>query len=564
MNVEIMKKETTAQCLIRVLTVNGVDRAFCVPGESYLPVLDALYDAKEQIELITCRQESGAGNMAEAYGKLTGKAGICFVTRGPGAANASVAVHTAFQDSTPMILFIGQVARNHSDREAFQEIDYRQMFGSVAKWVARIDHGGRLAEYVSRAFHVALSGRPGPVVLALPEDMLKDEIPRVEILPAHNVEACISPDDLKTLHDALSTAQRPLVILGGSGWDRQSVNNVQDFIQKNQLPVAVAFRCQDLFDNRLDNYLGDVGIGLNPDLGDRIKSADLILCIGPRLGEITTGGYRLFDPPFPAQKIIMIHSGAEESGHVYRPFMAINSSMKNIARALGSLPVIPSPPWTGFCASGRTAFLDWNRPRPTVGAVDIGALYHHLRDHMPDDAILTNGAGNYSIWLHRFMVYKYFRSQLAPTSGAMGYGLPAAIAAKLTCPGRPVVCFTGDGDFMMTAQELATISHHQVNIIILLFNNSMYGTIRMHQERNFADRVIATDLTNPDFAAFAQSFGLNGVTVRKSADFAPAFQAALRANKTTLIEIIVDSEALTPTATLNQIRTNTLERQEKS
>ena len=559
-----MKKETAARCLVRILVENHVEKAFCVPGESYLPVLDALYDAKDRIDLITCRQESGAGNMAEASGKLTGRPGICFVTRGPGAANAAVAVHTAFQDSTPMILFIGQVARNHTDREAFQEVDYRQMFGPLAKWVAQIDTGARMAEYVTRAFHVALSGRPGPVVLALPEDMLKDDIPCAGILPARAAHACISPDDLKTLHDALCAAKKPLLLLGGSGWDKESVNNVQNFIQKNHLPVAVSFRCQDLVDNRLDNYIGDVGIGLNPALANRIKSADLILCIGPRLGEITTGGYRLFDIPFPDQKIIMIHNGAEDSGHVHRPFMAINSSMANIARALCGLPEIPSPSWTADLAAARASYLDWNRPLPTVGDVDIGAVYDHLRRDMPDEAILTNGAGNFSIWLHRFMVYKKYRSQLAPTSGAMGYGLPAAIAAKLTCPDRPVVCFTGDGDFMMTSQEMATLSHHGVNIIILLFNNGMYGTIRMHQERHFTGRVIGTDLTNPDFAALARSFSLHGVTVRKTADFAPAFTQALQADKATLIEIMVDAEALTPAATLEQIRTATITQQEKS
>ncbi len=546
-----MKNETAAGCLVRILVKNGVEKAFCVPGESYLSVLDALYGAQEQIELITCRQEGGAGNMAEAHGKLTGRPGICFVTRGPGATNASIAVHTAFQDSTPMILFIGQVARNQYDREAFQEVDYRQMFGPLAKWVGQIDRADRMVEYVTRAFHVAMSGRPGPVVLALPEDMLTDEITCEEIEPAHVAEAYISPDDLKDIHHELSQARRPLVLLGGSGWDSKSVNNVREFIQKNDLPVAVSFRCQDLFDNRLENYIGDVGIGINPALAERVRSADMILCLGPRLGEITTGGYSLFDIPRPGQKLIMVHSGAEELGHVYRPHKAINSSMRNIARALSALDALSSAEWAEWRDKARTDYLDWHRPLPTAGDMDMGAIYDHLRAVMPDDAILTNGAGNYTVWLHRFMTYKKFRSQLAPTSGAMGYGLPAAIAAKVTHPERPVVCFAGDGCFMMTAQELATAAHHKTKLVILLFNNSIYGTIRMHQEKNHPDRVIATELTNPDFAAFARSFGINGVTVRKTPEFAPAFDKAMQSDKTTLIEIIIDKQILTPTMTLN-------------
>lgn len=549
-------KETAAQCLVRLLKVNNTEKAFCVPGESYLSVLDALYEVRDSLELITCRQEGGASNMAEAYGKLTGRPGICFVTRGPGATNASIGVHTAFQDSTPMILFIGQVARNQHDREAFQEVDYRQMFGPLCKWVAQIDRADRVAEYVTRAFAMAQSGRPGPVVLALPEDMLRDKIPIKEILPAHGTEAAPFDTDLQQLHMELSKAKSPLILLGGSGWNEESVNNVQEFITKNDLPVAASFRCQDLCNNRLENYIGDVGIGINPKLSQRIKSSDLIICMGPRLGEMTTSGYQLFDIPFPKQKIIMIHSGAEELGHVYRPYMAINSSMRHMARALAKLPAIKNIPWSNWRADARVDYLDWNTPLPTVGDVDIGAIYDHLREKMPEEAILTNGAGNYAIWLHRFMPYKKFRSQLAPTSGAMGYGLPAAISAKITCPDRPVICFAGDGCFMMTVQELATARHHNANIVILLFNNGMYGTIRMHQERNYPDRVMATYLTNPDFAALARAYGVNGVKVTKTAEFAPAFETALAANTTTLIEIMVDSQALTPAMTLDQIKEN--------
>jgi len=551
---KMTKQETAAQCLVRLLAENGVEKAFCVPGESYLAVLDALYDARDRIELVTCRQEGGASNMADAYGKLTGKPGICFVTRGPGATNASIGVHTAFQDSTPMILFIGQVARDQFDREAFQEVDYRQMFAPLCKWVAQIESGERMAEYVTRAFHVARSGRPGPVVLALPEDMLLDEIPRREIVAARPAHAAPSAEDMAELRAALKQARQPLVLLGGSGWDEAAVEQTRKFIERNDLPAAAAFRCQDLFDNRLDNYIGDVGIGINPKLAERIKSSDLILSLGPRLGEMTTSGYQLFDIPFPKQKIIMVHSGAEELGHVYRPYKAINSSMQNIAGALAELPAVEKPAWAAWRIAARADYLAWSRPPATVGDVDLGAVYAYLQDHMPTDAILTNGAGNYAIWLHRFMRYGAYRSQLAPTSGAMGYGLPAAVAAKVTRPERPVVCFAGDGCFMMNGQELATAMRHQAHIVILLFNNSMYGTIRMHQEKNYAARVIATDLTNPDFAAYARAFGAHGVRVEKTAEFAPAFEQALRADKTTLIEVMVDPQALTPAATLDQIR----------
>ncbi|WP_165777033.1 thiamine pyrophosphate-binding protein [Paremcibacter congregatus] len=549
-----MTTETAAECLVRALRINQVEKAFCVPGESYLAVLDALHDVADKLELITCRQEGGAANMADAYGKLTGKPGICFVTRGPGATNASIGVHTAFQDSTPMILFIGQVARDQFDREAFQEVDYRQMFGPLAKWVAQIESADRMAEYVTRAFHVAQSGRPGPVVLALPEDMLVDEIPVREILAAQPAHAAPSADDMAELHIALRQAKQPLVILGGSGWDVEAVNRIEDFLKKNDLPAGASFRCQDLCDNRLENYIGDVGIGINPKLAERVRNADLILCLGPRLGEMTSSGYTLFEVPFPRQKNFMVHSGAEELGHVYRTTKSINSSMKNIAKALAALPAVEAPVWADWRKQARADYVAWNTPLPTVGAVDVGAVYDHLRAVMPENAIFTNGAGNYAIWLHRFMPYKTFRSQLAPTSGAMGYGLPAAVAAKIACPDRPVVCFAGDGCFMMNGQELATAMHHKAKIIILLFNNSMYGTIRMHQEKNYTDRVVATELTNPDFAAYARAFGAHGVTVNKTEDFAPAFAEALAADTTTLIEIKVDRQALTPAATLDQIK----------
>ena len=549
-------KNTAAKCLVQTLVTNGTKRAFCVPGESYLSVLDALYDVSDQIELITCRQEGGAAYMAEASGKLTGEPGICFVTRGPGATNASIGVHTAQQDSTPMILFIGQVPRNQLDREAFQEVDYVKMFDPLCKWVAQINNADRIAEYVTRAFHIAKSGRPGPVVLSLPVDMLIEEIDIPELLPAHTVGADAPTDRWKKLEEDLKIAERPLIILGGTIWDDQAVKNIRVFAEQNNLPVACAYRYQDLFDNRHPNYCGDIGIGLDPNLLERINNSDLIINIGARLGGLTTSGYSLFEVPFPKQKIVMIHSDADELGHVYRPYMAINASVKNAAKALSKISSTQSNNWPNWCPQANADYKRWNTPLKSVGDVDLGKVYDHLRENMPENAILTNGAGNYSFWLHRFMQYRKFKSQLAPTSGAMGYGLPAAVAAKATHRDRPVVCFAGDGCYMMNGQELATAMQYELPIVILLFNNNMYGTIRAHQERNFAHRVSGTDLINPDFTALAIAYGANGVKVSKTEEFGPAFDSALKADKATLIEITIDPQALTPAKTLSEIRDN--------
>ncbi|WP_417316816.1 thiamine pyrophosphate-binding protein [Emcibacter sp.] len=555
------KNTQAAQSLVECLVANGADTAFCVPGESYLAVLDALYDVREKIKLITCRQEGGTSTMAEAYGKLTGRPGICFVTRGPGATNASIGVHTAFQDSSPMIMFIGQVARDQYDREAFQEVDYRQMFGPLAKWVAEIREADRIPEYVNRAFHVAQSGRPGPVVLALPEDMLVEALPANHVTPLPATPPKAAPDQttLDKLAEELARAERPVMILGGQGWTSEAVKDIQQFAEKHNLPTGCAFRFQDLFDNNHPNYMGDVGIGINPKLFKRVQDADLILNVGARLGEMTSSGYSLLDIPFPKQKLVMVHTGAEETGHVYRAHLSFTCSLPEMARALKKLPAENTGRRTEYVADARADYESWNNPLGDLkgsktGDVHLGEIYSYLNKAMPKDAILTNGAGNYAIWLHRFFRYSTFRSQLAPTSGAMGYALPAALAAKITAPDRPVVCFTGDGDFMMTCQELATAAHHNVPVTILLFNNGMYGTIRMHQERTYPDRVSATALTNPDFAALAQAYGLNGVKVTKTSEFAPAFETALGADKTTVIEIIVDPQALTPAATLDDIR----------
>lgn len=546
---------TAAQALVQTLIANGSDKAFCVPGESYLAVLDALHDVQNELQLITCRQEGGAANMAEAYGKLTGRPGICFVTRGPGATNASIGVHTAFQDSTPMILFIGQVARGQCDREAFQEVDYRQMFGTLAKWVAQIDRPERVVEYVTRAFHVATSGRPGPVVLALPEDMLCEKIVDPNgILPAHRVAASPSQHDMGELQQLLQQASKPMVILGGSGWSKHATQNIRQFIETHNLPVSCAFRFQDLYDNRLPNYVGDVGIATNPKLAARIKEADVIISVGARLGEMTSSGYSLFGIPFPQQKLVMIHSGAEETGHVYRAHLAINAGMPEAAAALAALPAVNGGKHQVWLQQARAEYETWHTPLATQGTVNLGALYTQLRERLPEDAILCNGAGNYATWLHRFVPYKTFKSQLAPTSGAMGYGLPAAVAAKAVHPDRPVVCFAGDGCFLMNGQELSTAVANNLPIIVLVFNNGMYGTIRMHQERHYTERVIGTNLFNPDFSALARAYGANGETVSLTEQFAPAFETALKADKPTLIEIQVDAETLTPVATLSDIR----------
>jgi len=543
---------TGAELLVDALSTNNVDMAFGVPGESYLAVLDALY-ASNGIDMITCRQEGGAAMMADAYGKLTGRPGICFVTRAPGATNASAGVHIAYQDSTPMILFIGQVARSMMDREAFQEIDYRRMFGEMSKWTAEINDPARVPEYISHAFHVALSGRPGPVVLALPEDMLCERAIPSEISPAAKIEAHPGTDDLAKFRDLLATAERPIAILGGSGWDERACAEFKGFAEANQLPVACAFRFQHLFDNSHDLYAGDVGIGINPKLRELVQGSDVVLALGPRLGEMTTGGYTLFDIPTPKQKLIHVHAGAEELGRVYQPTLAINSSPRAFTKALAEMGHV-STDSADRAQQARTNYLAWTEPTASPGDVNLSEIMVWLRDNLPADAIVTNGAGNYSAWLHRFYRYRGFGSGLAPTSGSMGYGTPAAVAAKRVHPDRTVVAFAGDGCFLMNGQELATAVQFDIRVIIIVVNNSMFGTIRMHQEREYPDRVIATELKNPDFAALANAYGAHGEVVERTEDFAAAFGRALDAGKPALIELKTDAEAITPSTTLTAIR----------
>lgn len=546
---------TGARLLVDALLTHGVERVFSVPGESFLAVLDSLHDETERIQTIVCRHEAAAANMAEAVGKLTGRPGIALVTRGPGATHASIGVHTAFQDSTPMILLIGQCAREHLDREAFQEIDYRRMFGQMAKWVAQIDDPRRIPEYLSHAFHTATSGRPGPVVLSLPEDVLSDACPVVPGVPAyHRVAASPSAAQIEQLRQLLEAAKRPMVIAGGSGWTPAACADLQRFIENWQLPVGLAFRFQDTLDNDHPNYAGDVGLGINPALAERIRDADLLLALGPRLGESTTGGYTLLDIPKTKQTLVHVHQGADELGRVYAADLPIVSGMPELAAMLAALQPAGQPAWAGAADAAHRAYLEWRTPRPIPGDVQMGEVIQQLRAHLPADAIVTNGAGNYATWLHRHFSYRHFRSQLAPTSGAMGYGVPAAIAAKSLYPQRAVVALAGDGCFMMSAQELATAIHYDLHVLFIVVNNSQFGTIRMHQERHYPNRVHGTGVTNPDFAAFARSFGAHGETVERTEDFLPALERAIAAKRAAVIEIRMPQEASTPGATLEQIR----------
>ena len=546
--------QTGARLLVETLVANGVDRAFCVPGESYLAVLDAMVDAPG-IDLVICRQEGGAAIMADADGKMTGKPGICFVTRGPGATNASAGVHIAFQDSTPMILFIGQVARHQVEREAFQEIDYRRMFGQMAKWVAQIEDPARVPEYVSHAFHTAMSGRPGPVVLALPEDMLTEEVMEQVAIPgpAHVVQAHPGPDAMADLRAMMETAERPLMILGGGSWTEQASQDIRAFAEANNLPTSVSFRRQDLLPNDHPLYAGDVGIGINPKLAERVRTSDLILAVGPRLGEMTTGGYSLFDIPVPKQRLVHVHPGAEELGRVYRAELAMNSGMPGFAAAAKAMAPVTGR-WDNWAGTAHDEYLAWTEPPETPGDVQMGEVIAWLRDELAADAMICNGAGNYTAWVHRFYRYRGYATQLAPTSGSMGYGVPAAVAAKLRHPERDVVCFAGDGCFLMTGQEMATAKQYGANVIFIVVNNGMYGTIRMHQEREYPSRVSGTQLVNPDFAALAKAYGATGEVVTETAQFAAAFARAKAADSPALIELRTDPEAITPTATLSGLR----------
>lgn len=551
--------------LVEALIAQGIDTAFGVPGESYLAVLDGFHEHRERIRFVACRQEGGAAFMAEAQGKLTGRPGICFVTRGPGATNASIGVHTAFQDSTPMILFVGQVAGDQRDREAFQEIDYRQMFGpgtlGLAKWAAEVSSADRLPEYVARAFHVAMQGRPGPVVLALPEDMLTTStgapvLPRVE--PA---QAWPAPGALRELRSMLLAARRPFVIAGGGGWTAEACAALQRFAENWQLPVGCAFRFQDLFDNRHALYAGDVGIGINPKLAQRIREADLVIAVGARLGEMTTSGYSLLEPPRPAQKLVHVHAGPEELGRVYAADLLLQASMSCAGKALETLAAPVELPWRDWSAAAHADYEANLVPEP-VSPLDMAEVVKTLTRLAPD-AICTNGAGNFSGWLHRFHrhpgLQHHGRTQLAPTSGAMGYGVPAAVAASLLAPHRTVINVAGDGDFLMTGQELATATGYGAGrgagkLVSIVVDNGSYGTIRMHQEREYPGRVSGSDLFNPDFAALARAYGWHAARVETTAQFEPALREALAADRPSLLHLKLDTDVITSRTTLGAIR----------
>ncbi len=545
---------TGGQILVANLLEQGVDLAFCVPGESYLPVLDALYDVRDKLRLIVCRQEGGAAYMAEAYGKLTGRPGVAFVTRGPGASNAAIGIHTAQQDSTPMIVFVGQVGGDFVDREAFQEIDYRRMFGVSAKWVAQIDRVDRVPEYVAHAFRVALSGRPGPVVLALPEDVLSAKAVVADVGAVSPTVAYPGVSQMNELRAMLASAQRPLIIAGGSGWTATACADLRHFAEVNALPVACAFRNQDVFDNGHPNYAGDVGIGLNPKLAARVRNADVLLVIGERLGEMVTSGYSLLDVPQPKQRLIHVLPGGDELGKVYQPAIAIASAIGPFCAALAALPAIADPAWKASVDSVHAEYLAWQKPRPVPGSLDLWQIVDYLRDRLPADAILTNGAGNYATWIHRLYRYRPYRTQLAPYNGSMGYGVPAAIAAKAVYPDRVVVSWNGDGCFLMNGQELATAVQYDLRVIFVVIDNRMYGTIRMHQERQYPARVYGTDLVNPDFAALARAYGASGETVNRTDEFAPAFERALAHSGPALLHLLLDPEAITMNATIDDLR----------
>lgn len=542
------QKVTGGQILVAALLNQGVDRIHCVPGESYLAVLDALYDTPE-IAVVSARHEGAAANMAEADGKLTGRPGVCFVTRGPGATHASIGVHTAFQDSTPMVLFIGQVARSARDREGFQEVDFRAMFAPLAKWAAEIDSPARIPEYIARAFRTAISGRAGPVVLSLPEDMLYEAIP-----PPPQAKAAVAAGaapraaDLESLAAMLASASRPLLVVGGSGWTDKSCRALLDFAQKNELPLLSSFRRQDLVDNRHLNYCGVLGLGADPNLAERVRSADLIVAIGSRLGENTTNGYSLLTPPLPRQALVHVHPDPNELGRVYQPELAIACRLSDFGNSLSAITIPGGAKRGAWLREARDGYVRFSTPSPSsTDYLDLSVVVGWLSDHLKEDAIVANGAGNYTVWVHRYFRYRQPRTELAPISGAMGYGVPAAIAAKLRHPDRQVVALAGDGCFLMYPQEIGTAVQHHANLVILVVNNGIYGTIRMHQERRYPGRALATDIVNPDFVALAQSYGAYAEKVATTDAFPGAFHRAAAAGRPAVLELRVDPAQLSPT-----------------
>ncbi|MCB8878862.1 thiamine pyrophosphate-binding protein [Acidisoma cellulosilytica] len=541
------------QLVVDCLEAQGVDHIFCVPGESFLAVLDALHGSK--IAVTVCRQEGGATMMADAVGRLTGRPGIAMVTRGPGATNASPAIHIAEHDSVPLILFVGQVARGMRGRGAFQEMDFKAVFGSMAKWVVEIDDAARIPEIISRAFHIAMQGRPGPVVIALPEDMLRDKAEGLDLRRIEPVEIAPSVEQLAGLQSLLAEAENPVLLLGGAGWAEDSIERLRGFIERFDLPVFTTFRRATLLSGDHPNYGGELGLSPNPKLRARIAASDLVLMFGTRLAEIPSQGYTLFEIPQPRQRMVHIHADAAELGRVYHPTLAIQATAGGLAQGLDALSPARDIPWRDATRQARADFLAWTEVAPKLpGDLQYGEIMVWLRDRLPADAIVTNGAGNYTIWVQRFLRFRSFGSQLAPVSGSMGYGLPAAVGAKRAQPDRLVVSFAGDGCFLMNGQEFATAVQYDLPIIVIIVDNGMYGTIRMHQERHYPGRVSATHLKNPDFAAYARAFGGYGERVERTDDFQPAFERAIESGLPSIIHLILDPEALTPGASLSKIR----------
>ncbi|KIC09714.1 thiamine pyrophosphate-binding protein [Leisingera sp. ANG-M1] len=548
-----MQQRNGGRLLVDCLKALGATQSFGVPGESYLAVLDALHDTRGELDFTLCRNEGGASFMAAAYGKLTGSPGICFVTRGPGATNASIGVHTAMQDSAPMILFVGQVGTDMKGREAFQEVDYRAAFGTVAKWATEIDDVERIPEIMMRAWTTAVSGRPGPVVVALPEDMLTDTTAVPALTgPVSVQEAAPAPAAAGAVLDTLAAAERPLILMGGGGWTADGSQSLQGFAEASDIPVLAAFRFQDLYDNHSATYAGDAGVGMTPATKALIKDADVILAINVRFGEMTTDGYTLLNVPCPAQKLIHVHASDRELGKVYQPDLAIHAGPNAFAAALDGQSV--SGPWADWRAKARADYEASFGLPDLPSPVDMGKVTDYLRERLPEDAVLTNGAGNFTVWPNKFFKFGPGQRLLAPQSGAMGYGLPAAVAAKVACPDRTVVCFAGDGDFQMNCQELGTAMQAGAQPIVLILNNGVYGTIRMHQERTYPDRVSGTSLENPDFVMLAKSYGYHAELVEQTEDFAAAFERAMASDTGAVLELVISSEALTPRQTLSQMR----------
>jgi len=546
---------TAAEVLVDQLQIHGVKHVFCVPGESYLAVLDAFHDS--DLTVTVCRQEAGACMMAEAIGKVTGRPGVCFVTRGPGATNASHGIHIARQDSSPVVMFVGQVARDMREREAFQEVDYGAFFGPMTKWAAEISDPARVPEIVSRAFYTAANGRPGPVVISLPEDMLVERIAAADAPPFTVVETSPGAAEMEKFAAMLGAARAPIMLLGGSRWSQAACDNVARFAQKYSIPVCTTFRRGHLFDQTHFCYAGDLGIGPNPKLLARIKSADLVIAVGGRIGELPSQSYTLFDIPHPQMPFVHVHPGAEELGRVYSAHLAIHATPVAFAAALESLKFSRAP--AGDATAAHADYLEWTeKPTEQPGSVNLGAVMVWLRDYLPPDAILCNGAGNYAAWIHRFFRFRRFGSHVAPASGSMGYGVPAAVAMKRLYPEREIVCLAGDGDFLMNGQEFATAVQYNLPFITVIVDNGMYGTIRMHQERDYPGRISATELRNPDFAAYARAFGGFGVSVERTEDFPAAFKQAQASGKPAIVRLAVDPEAITPTTTISKIRAKSL------